>query len=249
MDLEHLGRADLGGAFVDAYVRASGDRELLSLLAFYKCYRAFVRGKVLAFRLADPSLGAAEAERIADESGACFDLAYTYAIRSNQPILLVTMGMPASGKTTLAHALSARLGLVHLSSDIVRKQLAGMRATSHRVDGFERGLYSRAMTRRTYALMMRKAARWLRRGQSVALDATFGLLAERAAVRHLARRSGAALVVVVCRADEAVTRERLAARASDALTTSDARLELWPALRAAFVEPSELRVTLNADTG
>ena len=52
MDFEHYGRADLAWFFVDSYVRASGDSELLTLLYFYVCYRAYVRGKVRSLRLA-----------------------------------------------------------------------------------------------------------------------------------------------------------------------------------------------------
>jgi aminoglycoside phosphotransferase family enzyme/predicted kinase len=248
MDLEHHGRADLGWAFVDAYVRASRDLELLQLLDFYKCYRAFVRGKVLSFRLAQPSVADSGAGEIFDEARAYFDLAYSIATRPAQPLVLVCMGLPASGKTTLARALAGRLGLVHLSSDLFRKHLAGVRPTSHPVDGFEAGIYSRSMTRRTYASLMRNAARWLRRGQSVVLDATFGQPADRAALRQLTRRTGARLAVVVCRADEATLRERLVARAGDPYATSDARVEIWPALRAAFVEPIDLPLLMEANT-
>jgi aminoglycoside phosphotransferase family enzyme len=42
MDLDFNGRSDLANHFVDRYVDASGDR----LLDFYKCYRAYVRGKI-----------------------------------------------------------------------------------------------------------------------------------------------------------------------------------------------------------
>jgi uncharacterized protein len=248
MDLDHLGRADLSHAFVDAYVRQSGDLELRMLLDFYKCYRAFVRGKVLAFRLDEPGLDPGEGERVAQQARAYFELAHEYATRAAQPMLLVTMGMPASGKTTLAHALAGRLGLVHLSSDVVRKRLIGMRSLAHRTEGYERGLYSRAMSRRTYAMLRRTAARWLRRGQSVVLDATYGHPAERAALRQLARRTGTRFMVILCRADEQVLRARLAARATDTQTTSDARLELWPALKAAFVEPTDLPDAVVVDT-
>jgi uncharacterized protein len=248
MDLDHLGRADLATAFVEAYVRYSRDAQLVSLLDFYKCYRAFVRGKVLRLRLAEDHLRRAEAERIAREANAYFDLAYTYATRSGRPTVVVVMGMPATGKSTLAHALAGKLGFEHLSSDVVRKHLAGARPTSHGVEPFGHGLYTRAMTRRTYAAVTRKAARLLRRGQSVVLDATFGQPADRAAVRLLARRTGARLLVVVCHANEAAIRGRLEARALDVHAVSDARLELWPALRASFVEPTELASTVNVDT-
>ncbi len=56
MDLDNYGRADLSRSFVDAYVRFSGDNELRQLLDFYKCYRAYVRGKVESFKLDDPHI-------------------------------------------------------------------------------------------------------------------------------------------------------------------------------------------------
>jgi predicted kinase len=248
MDLEHLGRADLASAFVEAYVRASNDAELRLLLDFYKCYRAFVRGKVLAFRLREPHLDADSAARARNESKAYFDLAYTLAHPLRRPVLIVTMGLPASGKTTLAHGLASRLGLLHLSSDIARKQLVGLRATFHTSDAFETGIYTRSMSRRTYAILRRKAARGLRRGQSVVLDATYGQPSERAALRQLARHTGARLYVILCRANEAVLHSRLAARRIDSRSVSDARPELWPLLRSAFVEPADTRVAFEADT-
>jgi predicted kinase len=237
MDLDHHGRADLAAAFVDAYVRASGDDELRRLLDFYKCYRAYVRGKVTSFRLAEPGMTEAESGALEATARCYFDLALAYATDQGQPVLVVAMGLPASGKTTLAGGLAGRLGLVHVSSDVVRKELAGLEPTAHRTEGFGQGLYAPAMTRRTYAALHRRAGRWLRTGRSVVLDATYSRVRERRAVRRLAARLGVPLVVLVCRAGAAVLRARLAAREADSRTASDARLDLWPALRAAFEEP------------
>jgi predicted kinase len=83
----------------------------------------------------------------------------------------------------------------------------------------------------------------------VVLDATFGRPAQRAALSRLARRCRARLVVFCCRADEARLRARLAARATGPAGASDARLELWPALREAFVAPAELPGVVGLDTG
>jgi aminoglycoside phosphotransferase family enzyme/predicted kinase len=248
MDLAHLGRADLADAFVDAYIAASGDGELRELLDFYTCYRAYVRAKVLCFRLDEPELSAADTVRIEAEASAYFNLAWAAAGGLSRPLLVVTMGLPATGKTTLARALAGQLGLGYLSSDVLRKQLAGLRPTEHRFVGFERGLYSRASSARTYAVLRRRAARYLRSGHSVVLDATYGQPRERSAIRALAQRTGARLVVLVCRADEAVLRARLAARVQEPGTTSDARLAVWPALRAAFVEPEQVFPTHSVDT-
>jgi hypothetical protein len=156
MDLDHFGRADLAQTFVDAYVRRSSDAQLHALLDFYKCYRAFVRGKVLSFRLDEPGIDPADARQIASEARAYFDLARSYAQDTVAPLALVLMGLPASGKTTVARAVARRLGMVHLSSDMVRKRLAGLRPTTHQDEPFERGLYSRSMSRRTTPRQMVK---------------------------------------------------------------------------------------------
>jgi predicted kinase len=95
------------------------------------------------------------------------------------------------------------------------------------------------MTRRTYASLSRRAAYWLRGGHSVVLDATYGRPEQRAAVRQLARRMGAGFVALFCRASDDVLRRRLAAREHESAGVSDARLELWPELRAAFVDPRD----------
>ena len=47
-------------AFVEAYVRHSGDEEVLRLMEFYRCYYAYVRGKVISFRVDDPHIGGAD---------------------------------------------------------------------------------------------------------------------------------------------------------------------------------------------
>jgi aminoglycoside phosphotransferase family enzyme len=79
MDLDRYGRADLAAAFVEAYVRASGDSELPRLLDFYRCYRAYVRGKVAGLRLAEPGLSPEQVAEVAGEARAYFHLAWAYA--------------------------------------------------------------------------------------------------------------------------------------------------------------------------
>jgi aminoglycoside phosphotransferase family enzyme len=75
MDLDRFGRADLGLSFIDEYISQSGDKDIASLLDFYKCYRAYVRGKVASFKLDDPLVGEQDkAESLAFAQG-YFDLA------------------------------------------------------------------------------------------------------------------------------------------------------------------------------
>lgn len=248
MDLEYHGRTDLAWAFVDSYVRASGDDELLSLLDFYICYRAYVRGKVRSLRLAQTEQASGdEGGPLIAESRAYFDLAWAHAGGLPRPPMVVTMGLPASGKTTLARALAGRLGLVHLSSDMARKTMAGIEPTQRGGDAFGSGLYEPAMTRRTYAALRRDAARWLRRGRGVVVDATFGNPGERTQMQQLAHRLGTDLYVVLCNADDATLIARLERRATEQGVVSDARIELWPELRAAFTPPDEQPSVLRVD--
>ncbi len=79
MDLDFKGRSDLSGFFVERYVQYSGDQELRKLLHFYKCYRAYVRGKVISFKLNDPSVDSEEKSTAKKEAKAYFELAADYA--------------------------------------------------------------------------------------------------------------------------------------------------------------------------
>jgi hypothetical protein len=79
MDLDFRGRADLSNFFVEKYVEYSDDQELMRFLPFYKCYRAYVRGKVTSFKLKDPNVGEEEKSEAMKEAEAYFKLAATYA--------------------------------------------------------------------------------------------------------------------------------------------------------------------------
>ena len=78
MDLDHFRRADLSKGFIDAYVKKSGDKELLKLLNFYKCYRAYVRGKVGCFGYDDPHISDKEKDKIAANAANYFRQAESY---------------------------------------------------------------------------------------------------------------------------------------------------------------------------
>jgi aminoglycoside phosphotransferase family enzyme len=79
MDLDFKERTDLSNFFVKRYVEYSGDQELMRLFPFYKCYRAYVRGKVVSFKLEDPSVGSEEKRAAIKEAKAYFKIASTYA--------------------------------------------------------------------------------------------------------------------------------------------------------------------------
>ena len=78
MDLDRYRRADLSRAFVNTYVSLSRDKELLQLLNFYKCYRAYVRGKVESFKFDDPYVSDEEKTSVLAAARRYFELAESY---------------------------------------------------------------------------------------------------------------------------------------------------------------------------
>jgi aminoglycoside phosphotransferase family enzyme len=78
MDLDRYQQAGLSRHLVNTYVGLSHDEELLKLLNFYKCYRAYVRGKVESFKLDDPYIPEEEKAKVLTAAQSYFELAESY---------------------------------------------------------------------------------------------------------------------------------------------------------------------------
>lgn len=227
MDLEFNGYAPFARTFVESYVHASGDAELWDLLAFYKCYRAYVRAKVNSFLADDPNVPPARRETIAATAGRYYELAARYAAVFNPRRLIVTCGLTGSGKSTLARRLAERYRLRVVRSDVTRKELLGLAPDTRRHVPFNEGEYSPSITERTYATMVERAAEGLAAGETVVLDGCFIKKEQRAGAIDLARRIGVPLLVLECRTSEEVIRERLEQRSRKANAVSDGRWEIY----------------------
>lgn len=79
MDLDFYKRSDLSDYFVKNYLKYSRDLEILKLLNFYKCYRAFVRGKINSLKSVDKKIEERERRKTAKEAKKYFKLALDYA--------------------------------------------------------------------------------------------------------------------------------------------------------------------------
>lgn len=232
MDLDYHGCSELSDAFVAAYVAESGDAELYPLLNFYKCYRAYVRGKVISFLLDDPAMPAPERERvIVAIARRYFDLAYGYSL---SPALIIMSGLPGTGKSTVAQALGQRLSFPIFSSDAMRKELAGIPPTEHHFEPLDRGIYSPDFTQRTYQALLDAARPLLAQGRSAILDASYRRADARRQAQALAQEMGAKLFAVECVLDEETVRERLAQRLAEEGVISDGRWEIYVAHQADF---------------
>ena len=79
MDLDYRGRGDLNEPLIRTYVEKSGDQRLIEALDFYKCYRAYVRGKVESFRLDDLDIPEEEKTEALKRAQKYFALSFQYA--------------------------------------------------------------------------------------------------------------------------------------------------------------------------
>jgi len=238
MDVEHLGAAPLARAFLDWYEEFSGDPAPAALEHHYIAYRAFVRAKVGCLRHAQGDPAAAADVR------AYTELALRH-LRLGTVRLILVGGPPGSGKTTLGGRLADRTGAVLLSSDRIRKELAGISPAEHAASPYRQGLYTPEWTGRTYAEMFARARHLLERGETVVLDASFTDEEQRRAARDLALRTDSQLHELHCSAGPATLAERLAGRTG---TFSDADASIAAAM-AADARPWPEAVEIATDHG
>lgn len=228
MDLEYRGRRDFAEVLLREYCTVTGDHGLVEVLDFYRVYRAFVRGKVESFRLDDPHIDKRGKEFARQSARRHFRLARGYLSRRGlSPVLVAFSGLMGAGKSTLARELSFELGLELLSSDLLRKELAGLSKTAHCQEGYNQGIYSLEFTRDTYREMFRRAEDALAGGRSVIMDASFSRRADRFAAAALARRLGVRFCLFHTECPEEVSRERLEVREAAGRDVSDGRWELF----------------------
>jgi aminoglycoside phosphotransferase family enzyme/predicted kinase len=222
VDLERLGSPAMAHCFVRAYVQFSKDVSMYRLLDFYRCYRAYVRGKVTSIPL-QASPPAEMRSRLQQRAESYFALAARYAERLSRPVLLLTTGLIGSGKSTVAEGIAAALDLNIFSSDRLRKQLAEIAPEAPQQAAYGAGLYTAAAIQRTYDALADLARQALGRGDSVILDASFAKRSARRRMAALAQEMGAQCCVLECSAPEAALRARLRQRERAPGSISDAR--------------------------
>ena len=250
MDLDLHGESALAERLVRRYAALAEDPDLERPQRYFRLHYAVVRTMVEALRADEASLP--EPERLAARRRARRHaaLAAGYAL---PPSLVLTCGLPGSGKSTLAAALAVPLRALHLRSDVIRKEQAGL---APEVRGGA-ALYAQEATERTYAELRRRAFERWRPGAGgggegpgvaghVIADAAFLRRAQRQA--FLAGVAGAAAAAAAERpwvvAELAVPseelRRRLDARRANPAEPSDADAAVLEALRPGWQPPEEI---------
>ena len=224
MDLDARGCPDLGYFFTESYQKRSDDREFFKLLPFYRCYRAYVRGKVLSFRLNQPEFSADERQAAAQRAAGYFELARRYSTRLRLPTVVAVGGLSGTGKTSIARAIAAELGWRVVAADAVRQSLFG---SAKQPAKYGEGVYTAEADLLTYNKMIEEARALLLEFGGVVLDATFRRAEDRAAARRMAQDLGAQWRLIECRLAPEQVRARLVKRAARQEGFSDATWEIY----------------------
>jgi aminoglycoside phosphotransferase family enzyme/predicted kinase len=234
-DLDARQRPLHAQAFLGGYLTVSGDYQACLLLPVFRAHRALVRAKVMALSASAESARAAigEARRWHERYLRCAER----ALAPPPPRLVLMSGLSGSGKTSLARRLAPVLGAVHVRSDIERKRLVGLAPLTRSASAVGQGLYGGEVTTAVYERLAECAADSLAGGYTTIVDATFGIAAERARFRALARRLGLPICMVHCHAPEKVLERRILERSRRADDPSEADFEVLHWQEAHFTPP------------
>jgi aminoglycoside phosphotransferase family enzyme/adenylate kinase family enzyme len=191
MDLEFLGRKDLGEHFLERYATHSARAVPPALAHFYIAYRAGVRAKVDCVRL---SQGKPQA---AGDAARHLAIAVEH-LEAGRVRLALVGGNPGTGKSTVARALAEQTGAQVISTDDVRRELRDSGAISGDAGVLNEGLYDPGNVATVYEAALERARPQLGDGQSVILDGTWRDPQMRARAHRLASETHSATVELRC---------------------------------------------------
>lgn len=219
MDLHRLAGPMWAQLLMRYYLEFSGEHHPGSLAHYYVAYRAHVRCKIACLRIE------AHEDHWVQLARQYHDLCLDQLERARLRMILVGGG-PGSGKTSLSNALGKQFGCAVLSSDEIRKDLAGVERTVRELAEPDQGLYTAEQSSATYHELMRQAEALLRAGETVILDASWTTDEFRKIASAVAAKTHAQVIPIECQIPLGVAKERVARRFADPTSTSDATPEI-----------------------
>jgi predicted kinase len=219
-------------AVLNRYLVETGDVEGVALLPLFLACRAAVRAKTSATAAAQAQRDEPRRSELQATTREYLDMA-ARLLHPPRPRLVAIGGLSGTGKSTLARilapAIGAAPGAVHLRSDEIRKELAGVPMLQRLGPDW----YSAQMSERVYGALVERAAQMLRSGHSVIVDAVYARSSERKRIEQVAIAEAVPFTGIWLEAPEPVLVSRTEQRRNDA---SDA-------------EPGIVRLQRGLDTG
>lgn len=225
MDLEDRHQQPLATRFLNSYLEITGDYDGITLLQFYKVYRALVRAKVDALRAAQEQLGSPEYKETYRDCLQYLQLAEHY-INPAAPCLLINHGLSGSGKSYASRLLLEKFPAIQVRSDVERKRLFRAEERAQTAGIIGQGIYTPDATKRTYKELVRIARQLLLAGHSVIIDAANLKQPQRDMFIELAKSLTTPYFILDYQAPADTLRQRVKQRVLEAEDVSDATLEV-----------------------
>lgn len=240
MDLDFNGCTREERYFMSRMADLLNDPDLLVHLDFYKCYRAYVKGKVKSLQSAEEEVGRENRQKARKRAREYFDLSLHYATLGSRATVLAVMGRIATGKSTVASVISDKLNVQCYSSDRIRKRMMGV-PLKERTDASKREqMYNNEMSVKTYERLLEKADKHIENRESVIVDATYSRKEERQKFIERMDFIGADYCFIEVRSSDETIQERLKKREQQEGVISDAREEDFEELSRYYQPPDEI---------
>lgn len=247
MDLEDREQTSLAWYFLNRYLAITGDYAGLSLLRFYKVYRAMVRAKVDALRVSQEQSGTAQYKETLNDFRQYLQLAEQY-IEPATPALLINHGLSGSGKTWTTDQLLRHYPAIRVRSDVERKRLFNMNNDDS--PGHTQNIYTPEATDKTYARLLKIAHDLLLAGYSVIIDAANLNSKKRMLFYEIAESLNVPFVILNYQASYETLRQRVQLRSEHGEDDSDATVDVLSQQFEKYKPPgkNENRYTLTINT-
>jgi len=239
MDLEAKGFPEVGDEIVGRYIVASGDENLSILQPLHRAFRAFIRGKIESIESNQSGIPLNQKLEKAESATTYFSLASKLIRERTEPFLVLICGLSGTGKSTISSQLCARIGAAYISSDIVRKTIAGISLQDKITRKQASEIYTTKMTHQTYSKMREKAEQYIQKGYSVVLDATHAKILDRKKAVDIAKIYGCKTLIIDLQTTKKESLNRIVSRNTDPLTVSDATSEVYLNQVEQFIPISE----------
>jgi predicted kinase len=232
MDLDRQGFRAFSRYFIHQYIKKTNDWEIRKLINFYKTYRALVRAKVALLK---------EEKDFAQ----CRDyiaLALSYHL---PPCLLMTSGLPGSGKSFMARQLAGRVNAILFRSDVIRKELAGI--SWHQKHQRHHEIYHEDFTRKTYEAILHYVEKEIAEKRIVIVDAAFTRHEQQKMFVDFAREKGFAFLFLKMETKESLIRQRLRERKKNTTfhEVSDADESVYEKMKENWQSPEKYYPTIS----
>ena len=154
--------------------------------------------------------------------------------------------MTGTGKTTIARRFKIDYNAHLISTDSVRKELAGIDKYERHHDAYNTGMYSPEKMMQTYEKILEKADGSLKQGKNVILDATFKTKKLRDNAKEIAAKNNANFLILYCNTSEENVKKYLEERVKKK-SISDGRWEIYVKQKDSFENPNSCEEFVEID--